>query len=208
MFMPRVSQFSTRHAVEVLIPRRHRQPVEKSGLISGTTVETLMGWMPVDRLRQGDLVQTLDGGMRKVRALHWYEMETGGGVVVVPGGVLNNEADIELMPEQQVLVDGPDVEWIYDRPAVMLRARDMVGREGITRRPTGVSVLACQIEFDEEEVIWVNGGLCLRCAAGRGATESFFMEAENDLAGLWRKAEGMCGDDFQSQMANNERIAC
>ncbi len=201
MFMSPRNAFTTAAPIAPVAPSQvAARPMAgpARGLLSGTIVETAAGWRPVDALRAGDLVQTLDGGLRRVAGLRWQPVTPRGGLIVVPGGILGSESDIELLPDQEVLVDGDQLEQLFGLPAAMVRARDLLGFGGTVRRPTGVSVEACALSFDEEEVIWVNGGMCLHCTAGDdGDTAPFFETLSPAQARLWRlSAEPAPGMDM------------
>lgn len=144
------------------------------GLLSGTAVETPRGWIPVDGLVQGDLVYTLDGGLREVRSLKWRQIDAVSSIITVPGGVLGNASDLELLPQQRVLMDDPVLDRLFSLPAALVTARDLAGYGGIGRRRLAGPLEACELSFEEEEVVWVNGGMCLHCDPSDPGRERFF----------------------------------
>jgi hypothetical protein len=187
MFMPSTSDFI--EAVPAAPkPRPTARPAR--GLLSGTLIETASGWRPVDALCAGDLVQTLDGGLRRVAGLRWRPVTPEGGLIIVPGGVLCNESDLELLPDQKVLIDGLALERMFGLPAAMVHARDLVGYFGVHRREMAGAVDACALRFNEEEVIWVNGGMCLHCGPERPGAGGFFETLSPAQARLFRLVNG------------------
>ncbi|MFP4404893.1 Hint domain-containing protein [Rhodosalinus sp.] len=150
----------------------------QSGLIAGTLVETDRGWRPVEALRPGDEVQTFDGGLQRVLTVQ-REVVTGaeGGLVLIPGGVLGATVPTELLPAQHVLLVHHAIEAAFDTPAVLVRAGQLVGLGGITRRPARARLRAIRPGLAEEEILWANDGLLLHAPRAHAATpdtESFF----------------------------------
>lgn len=150
----------------------------QSGLIAGALIETERGWRPVETLRPGDRVQTFDGGLQRVLTIE-RQAVTGaeGGLVLIPGGVLGATVPTELLPAQHVLLVHDAIEAAFDTPAVLVRAGQLVGLAGITRRPARARLRAIRPGLAEEEILWVNDGLLLhapRAHADTPEAESFF----------------------------------
>lgn len=140
------------------------------GLIDGTLVETASGWQPVETLRVGDSLYTLDGGLRRVVALNRREVLPGEPVVQVAGGHLDACADVMLMPGQGVLLDTVGLMAApYARvPATALTACVGATAGAAARRAEVVTPI-----FAEEEVIWAQSGLLLACPGVRGGCTAF-----------------------------------
>lgn len=149
-----------------------------AGLTAGTLVETGTGWCRAETLQRGDLIHTLDGGLRPVLALHraWLMPGAGGHVMHLPGGALGNDDDVTLLPGQHLLVDLPldqagrgglpDALAVLV-PAVALDRLPGAGRRAILRPVEVVTPL-----FADEEYVWAASGLLLRCPSvvqGAGA---------------------------------------
>ncbi|MDT8854559.1 Hint domain-containing protein [Paracoccaceae bacterium Fryx2] len=156
-----------------LPPRGHplcRPPVPAparlvSGLTEGIAVETAAGWQPVETLRRGDRVHTLDGGLRGIVAIdrNWLLPGEGAWLVHVPGGALDNCADLLLLPRQQVMFDILPEDDMPDALVAMVAAAALEGLRGITRRAILRPLEAITLIFAEEEAIYANSGLRLHC---------------------------------------------
>ncbi len=135
----------------------------RSGMIEGTRVEAADGWRPVESLLRGDAVYTWDGGLREIRAILREEVRPVR-VLEVPGGALDNCAEMTLMPGQHMALDLPGAEAALGRPTVLVPAAALAGWRGIAwtnckaRRVEVVTLV-----FDEEELVWANSGALFHC---------------------------------------------
>lgn len=149
-----------------------------TGMAAGTPVETRAGWTPVERLRPGDAVYTLDGGLRTIAAMDrsWLLPAMQGTMLTVPGGAFGNCADLVLMPDQHVLLDldREDIAQgvLPDALAVLIPARALEGERQIHSRAVTEPMEVITLLFPEEELVWAASGVLLHCpaiAAGVGS---------------------------------------
>lgn len=195
MFNPSQNDFS--RAEPVLPGIARAAPVR--GLLPGTHVETLAGWRAVERLAPGDMVETVDGGLRRLRATRWRRVPEGRDLIHVPAGVLCNDRAVDLLPDQEVLLDGTALARLFNLAAAIVRAQDLVGHLGIARHPATADLGACEMLFDEDEVIWASGGLCLYCGARGGGASARFEWLTPAQARLFRLTSGTaCADAFRA----------
>lgn len=174
MFMPTTDAFTQAEKIEIA-SALGTGPAH--GLMAGAQVETADGWRAVETLRAGQAVHTLDGGLRRIRSLtrgHLPGGFTGRGPALVrlPGGVLGAEWDLFVSPGTPILVEHRIVEDVLGRPSVLVRAEDICGFSGVgrVRMVTGAEVI--QLSFDEEEIVYTNGGALIHCAGP--VADSFF----------------------------------
>lgn len=109
MFAPNQGSFAT----VILICPAPGTAAPASGLLAGTRIETMTGWRTVDTLRSGDLVQTLDGGLRQVRRLRRRRVRPADGLIHLPGGILSNNSDLVVLPDQKLLINGVALERLF-----------------------------------------------------------------------------------------------
>lgn len=151
------------------------RPGRDAGLISGTRVETAAGWRPVELLRVGDQVQTLDGGLRQVRRVEraYYGTDHGGyvldRVMRVPGGAIGNCDAMFLMPEQHLMIESRVAEDLLGTPMVLLPASALEGYRGISGMAAGALIEAITLGFDDEEIVYANSGVLMQCSATVGS---------------------------------------
>lgn len=165
MFM----QDITRLAATAVIPAL---PVT-AGLLAGTRVETRAGWRAVEGLRTGDMVHTLDGGLRRVAAIdrRWTLPGRTAEVIRVPGGVFGTCATLDLLPGQHVMIDldpaDPATGGLPDALAVLAPASALAALPGVGRVLRGDQVQAVTLLFEEEELVWAATGVLAHCPAVR-----------------------------------------
>jgi hypothetical protein len=161
MFMQDAFRFA-RHAAPVA-PHAALAP-RLAGIIAGTLVETVAGWRPVETLCRGDLVQTLDGGLRPVVALGRGRISPTEvrALVHLPGGLFSAAADMWLLPGQPLLIDTWDMPDLTQAPRALVPARALKAI-GAAIRPLTRPVEVISPVFADEEVIWANSGLLLHC---------------------------------------------
>lgn len=132
----------------------------------GTLIRTARGLVPVEALRIGDLVVTLDKGLVPLRwigqrdlsaqylrhspDLHPVRIEAGA----LGGG--HPARDLVVSPEHRVVVAGAVVQLCVGEYEVLVAAKDLVGQPGITQvMPDGVSYI--HIMFDAHHIIDSDG---------------------------------------------------
>jgi hypothetical protein len=181
MFMQEISKLTT--AFTRVTPRA--RPVQAlpvtTGLVAGTLVETATGWQDVSRLRIGDAVHTLDGGLARILGLDRRVLrpEPETALILIPGGCHDACSDILLMPGQHVLKDTLDDEESHGAPFVLVPAFAMTVDPLITRHFPDAPVEVITPLFADEEVVFANSGVLLHCpglvdGAGRAPVDSFF----------------------------------
>lgn len=148
-----------------------------TGLIGGTLVATDLGWQPVQDLRAGDRVVTFDNGMQVLRSVRVSSLWTAQAdaprkvwPMQVPAKALGNRTAMTLMPEQAVLIESDQAEDLYGDPFMLVSAGTLEGYKGITRVPPQREITVVTLEFDGDQVVYVNGTLLAHCPAPRVET--------------------------------------
>ncbi len=156
-----------------------QKPIDAPALTAGTMVETQSGWMPVERLSLGDQVYTFDGGLAPISGLRQTRLTAGTQLWHVPGGALNNCADLYLTQDQHVMIFDNNAEDLYDTPYVLVPATALQGFRGTRQMDAVAGTVAVEMTFDAEEVVFANTGALVRCAAQSGETDGFFRVLTN-----------------------------
>lgn len=160
-----------------------------TGLIAGTRVETADGWKPVEMIRTGEKVHTYDGGLQPVTRIERTVFGADNreafpeGLLMVPGGALDNCDAFYLLPDQHVLLESDVAEDVLGAPAVLVPATALEGYKGIMRVMPVDVIEVVTLLFDDEEVVYANTGVMMHCApkkaagaALRGTTRSGFFQ--------------------------------
>ena len=141
--------------------------LSRTGLIEGTRVEAADGWRPVESLMRGDAVYTYDGGLKEIIAIHREEIRPAR-VLNLPGGVLDNCAEMVLLPGQHVLLEAEAAEAAFGSPFALVPAAALAGFRGTgwanwkAKKAELVTLV-----FEEEELVWANTGTLLHCPDAR-----------------------------------------
>lgn len=140
------------------------------GLLAGTRVATSMGWRGVEALAPGDLVLTFDAGAQPVvevrRDTFWAAdamVPAAYASVHVPAGALGNGQDMELLPDQGVLIETDAACDAMGDPFAVVAAKTLDGFRGITRVAPRTQVEVITLVFAQEQVIYAEGGALLHC---------------------------------------------
>ncbi|WGH78491.1 Hint domain-containing protein [Jannaschia ovalis] len=148
----------------------------------GTLIATPRGEVPVEALEPGDRVITRDNGIQVVRwtgrrDLTRAEMAANGALraVRIAAGALGHglpERDMTVSPQHRVLIANDETMLYFDEREVLVAAKHLVGRPGITRAEAE-DISYIHVMFDNHEVILSNGAW----------TESF-QPGDHSLKGL------------------------
>lgn len=139
------------------------------GLLAGTRVGTSMGWRAVEALAPGDMVLTFDNGLQPLvevrRETYWHNDVAMGdvNVVMVPAGAMGNSVDVTLLPDQGVLIESEAACDAQGDPFAVLRAKALDGFRGIIRAAPEPQMQVITLVFENEEVIYAEGGILLHC---------------------------------------------
>ncbi len=156
----------------------------------GTLIATAAGEMPVEELREGMRVITRDHGYRRVAwigrrqvAADWLARAPHLAPIRIARGALGNglpERDLLVSPNHRMLLAEPAVITGFGEPEVLVAAKHLVGRPGITRAPVR-QVTYLHLLFESHEIIRADG-----------AWSESFHPGEHILGGL--------GDDQRAEI--------
>lgn len=130
---------------------------------AGTRIRTARGDRPIDTLRQGDLVHTLDHGLRPVRwVLHSRFTATGPAqapVEIGPGalGVGLPRRRLVLSANHRVMLRSEQAARMFGAGEVFVAAKQLVALPGIRRLGIGASVAYWHLAFDRHDVVLAEG---------------------------------------------------
>ncbi|WP_225026288.1 Hint domain-containing protein [Xinfangfangia pollutisoli] len=155
------------------------------GLVAGTRVETETGWRAIETLHIGDSLHTLDGGLARIVAMNRREVLPGEPVIRIAGGTFDACSDLLLMPGQDLLLD---TMGLTDAPYACLSAETLAGRPGVSRAATPRRVEIVTPIFAEEEAVWAQSGVLLRCPGVRPDAVSAYPRLQARAAGVFLDA--------------------
>ncbi|WP_245890861.1 Hint domain-containing protein [Albidovulum aquaemixtae] len=125
---------------------------------SGTLIRVPGGEAPVESLRPGDLVETLDNGPQPVRWIGGRRV-AGGGVfapVRFAAGALGNDRPLLVSPQHRMLVRGWLAELHFGEDEVLAAAIHLLGLAGVDRCPM-TEVAYVHLLLDRHEIVFAEG---------------------------------------------------
>ncbi|NIZ14505.1 Hint domain-containing protein [Phaeobacter sp. HF9A] len=127
----------------------------------GTLIATATGQRPIESLRPGDLVQTLDNGLQPLR---WVGCRGAIGMndnapIHFATGSIGNHSPLAVSPNHRVLKRCALAELLWGDSDVLVAAKFLVGQPGVEERPVGL-VFYHHLMFDRHEIVLANGALC------------------------------------------------
>ncbi len=141
-----------------------------SGLMAGTRIATNIGWRAIEAIAPGDHALTFDGGMQVVRRItrsvlwssprncpeHLWPLN-------VPVGALGNQQELQVLPEQIVMLESDAAEDCFGDPFALMPAVALIGFRGITRVKPYEKIVVYTLHFDQEQVVFSCSSALFHC---------------------------------------------
>lgn len=126
--------------------------------VSGTRIETDCGDIPVEDIRVGDLVRTMDHGLQPVR---WTGQRRVSATdqfapVRISKGALGNKRDLLVSPQHRILISGWRAELLFGENQILAAAKHLCNHDKIhIARQSQVTYV--HLLFDRHEIIFSEG---------------------------------------------------
>lgn len=159
----------------------------------GTLIDTPLGPRPVEDLRVGDLVTTLDDGDQILRLilLEDHRAEGRNAPIRFETGAIENDAPLLVSPEHRVLLQGWRAELTLGCAEVLVAAKHLVNDTTI-RRVTGGRVRYIHLVFDAHQIVFGQGvpsesclptrALCSNPGTSRSALQAHYALLGSDMS--------------------------
>ncbi|MBJ3762617.1 Hint domain-containing protein [Maribius pontilimi] len=141
-----------------------------TGIVSGTRVATTVGWRAVEDVKPGEKVLTFDGGLQEVirveRRRLWPSAKGCPRDVwplTVPVGALGNHSEMQLLPDQPVMLESDAAEDIFGDPFTLMAAQALEGLRGIARAIPETQISVVTLYFATEQLVFANIGALFLC---------------------------------------------
>lgn len=133
--------------------------------VAGTRVTGAKGRQPIESLRPGALVWTLDQGLRPLNDVRCERVRFGAAnghlrPICIPAAALGRgcpSADLRLAPHQRVLVTGWRAELFFGREEALMPANALLSMPGIAADQAATEALYYTLVFDSRAVIETGG---------------------------------------------------
>ncbi|MFV0513693.1 MAG: Hint domain-containing protein [Jhaorihella sp.] len=156
-------------------------------LLAQTPIATPRGYRPAGSLQRGDTVLTPEGGVvpvlqrvsRTVPALGSFRP------VLLRAPYFGLQQDITVAPSQRLVLSGSEVEYLFNREAVLVEVRHLVGGTAVIPAETGPTVTYTQLLLPRHEAVIAAGTVAETLYIGRLRRQKERLAA-SVLAGLDR----------------------
>ncbi len=128
-----------------------------SGLLSGATVMTLDGELPVETLVPGDRIITRDTGMAVLRDIRLSMVKTAP--IRIKAGTLGHNRpgeDALVARDTKILIRDWRAEALYGEPQALVPAKRLVDGEFISEGDAE-QMMMFELVFDSQHVIYASG---------------------------------------------------
>ena len=124
----------------------------------GTRIETPYGPRPVESLKAGDLILTMDHGPQPLRWIGSREVPAVGAFapIAFAAGALGNSGPLVVSPQHRMLMQDWRAQVLFDAEQVFTAATHLVNGDTI-RRVEGGTVEYFHMMFDGHEVVYAEG---------------------------------------------------
>lgn len=162
---------------------------------TGTMIETMAGLVPVEGLKVGDAVRTLDNGYQKIRWIGSKEV-TGGELARNPkllpmrikAGTVGQglpERDLYVSRQHRVLIRSKIAQRMFGTSEILVPVIQLACHEGIEIAKDIENVTYWHILFDKHEIIFSEGAPTESLFTGPQALKSMSPEAREELEMLF-----------------------
>ena len=193
-------------------PMHAEAGIVTQGILAGTRVASNLGWRVVEALAPGDRVLTFDNGMQVIREVRrevvWREERNTPQEhwpVHVPVGALCNRVALTILPEQGVVIESDVADDALEDPFAVILSRQLVGLRGITQSPPQVQQEVITLIFEEDEVIYAEGGALIFCPTQLDLFDQAVLAGEERYKVLTEELAALVIDELRLEDALNAR---
>lgn len=163
--------------------------------VAGTRIATAKGDRPVESLRAGDLVQTLDHGLQPLRWIGRAEHHATGKSAPVrfSAGALGDHDEVWLSQNHRVMLTSVWAELMFGENEVLVQAKDLVNDHSIRIVENGQPLTYVHLLFDQHEIVATAGLHSESYHPGRQTIGSFDAQTQGEILALMPNSDAMTG---------------
>lgn len=159
--------------------------------VAGTLIETLDGPKPIEEIKVGDLVETVDDGYQPVRwigarTLGAQELEANRNLrpIRIAKGALRNglpKRDLYVSPQHRMLISSKIAERMFARREVLVAAKQLLVLDGFEVVEVLPEVSYVHMLFDRHQVVYAEGAMSESLYTGTEALRVVGKEALQEI---------------------------
>ena len=165
--------------------------------VAGTRIRTPQGERPVETLKPGDLVDTLDNGPQPLRWIGRRSVPATGALapVAIRAGTFGRHGRLMVSPQHRILVRDALAELLFGETDVLVAAKDLVDDRAV-RRIEGGEVTYVHLLFDRHEVIFSEGLATESFLPGPQSSRQFEAETLAEIAAIFPELDPATGEGY------------
>lgn len=161
----------------------------------GTLILTDRGDAPIEALRQGDLIQTLDNGLRPIR---WIGQKKISAMrlrsqenirpIRIKTGVLGEglpRSDLIVSPQHRILVRSIIAQKMFGKKEVLLAAKCLLELDGIDAVEDLTEITYVHFLLDRHEIVFANGAETESLYTGPEALKSLSGRSRDEIFSIF-----------------------
>ncbi len=153
---------------------------------AGTLIETPHGQRPVEHIRPGQKVTTLNGRKAVVRwvGLRRYRPPPGQGPIRFRAGAIGNTRDLVVSPQHRIFLSDWRVMMLFGLNAALVAAQDLVDGVNVLREEVDF-VTYVHLLFDRHEILLSEGAATESLYPGPSALDGLQAAARREVLELF-----------------------
>lgn len=157
---------------------------------TGTLIITEHGQVPIETLREGDMILTRDNGFQPLRWIgkRAVNISSANAPVLFAANTLGNSQDLIVSPNHRMLFRPPQAQLYFQDTEVLVAAKNLHRLPGV-RRITRGKVTYVHILFDRHELVYANGAPSESFFPGPQAMSTLECETRNEVLQLFPELE-------------------
>jgi len=183
---------------------------------AGTLITTSKGDVPIEKLKPGDMIQTLDCGFQPLRwigsrqltqaelmALPNLQPITISAGALAPG--LPNQ-NLTVSPQHRVMLSSKIAKRLFGSTEVLVAAKELRGHLGIDLSANdGCGVMYWHILFDDHQIVFSNGALTESLYLGQEAKKALTLSAVAEIKELFPELWCQASETFHARKVIKKR---
>ncbi|WP_247743432.1 Hint domain-containing protein [Shimia sp. R10_1] len=164
---------------------------------AGTFIRTPQGDVPVECLKVGDAVETLDNGAQPIRWIGRREVLAEGNLapIHIAANTFGKHRSLKLSPLHRVLMQNAWAELLFGEEQVLVAARDLVNDHSVRRVPGG-TVEYVHILFDEHQIVFSENLPTESFLPGPQTASSFEAEIVDEICTIFPEIDRESGEGY------------
>jgi len=156
----------------------------------GTMIETENGEVAVEELQAGDMIRTLDNGLKPLSWIGSTRVKAKGmkAPILFRKGVIGNTQDLLVSPAHRVMLQDWQAKLLFGSSELLASAQSLVNDSTIIRMPME-EVEYFHILFDSHEIVLSNGAPTESFHPGDSDVGALAPEARDEIYSLFPELE-------------------